>query len=142
VADAFHWKDLDVFNKPWPVPNAERLRAEKERLGRETVAVTVVPFTRGRQVREMAEAAQATAFHAFGDLPKQAETIWARMQDYLRDYADVDDCYMATEKLQVNEDLQEMLDELSAAGLAVGGGRAGFELPSRSPPKRPPRRFL
>jgi hypothetical protein len=122
LARAFQWTDIDVFNKPWPIPNAERLKAEKERLERETVTVTVVPFTRGRQAREMAEAAQATAFHALGDFPVKAEKEWARMQDYLRDYADVDDCYTATEKLQVNEDLQEMIDELSAAGFAIGGG--------------------
>ena len=79
----------------------------------------------------MAEVAQATAFHSFSDLPVEAEGVWARMQDYLKDYADVDDCYTAIEKLQVNEDLQEMIDALSAGGFAVGAGtrRVGVTFP-------------
>src|SRR5262245_34297202 len=48
LARAFKFSDIDIFNKPWPIPNAQRLKAENERIERETVAVSIVRFTSGR----------------------------------------------------------------------------------------------
>jgi transcriptional regulator with XRE-family HTH domain len=122
LARAFEWSDIDIFNKPWPIPNAERLKAEKERIERETVTVSIVRFTSGRQVRELAEVTQGIGFDCLIELPSEAEPVWAEMQDYFRDYADVDDCYSATQKLEVNKDFRRMIDDLKTHGLAVGGG--------------------
>src|SRR5262249_44731998 len=57
LAHAFELGDGDIFNKPWP-----NLKAEIERIERETVAVSIVRFTSGRQVREFAEGIRASAF--------------------------------------------------------------------------------
>jgi transcriptional regulator with XRE-family HTH domain len=122
LAGAFDLSDIDIFNKPWPIPNAQRLKAETERIERETVAVSIVKFTSGRQVRELAESGQASAFDSIIELPSEAEHVWAEMQDYFRDYGDVDDCCSAVQKLDVNKDFQRMIDDLKAHGLAVGGG--------------------
>jgi transcriptional regulator with XRE-family HTH domain len=122
LARAFKFSDIEIFNKLWPIPNAERLKAENERIERETVAVSIVRFTSGRQVRELAEFVQATAFHCLIELPSEAEAVWAEMQDYFRDYGDAYDCYSAVQKLEVNKDFQRMIDDLKTHVLAIGGG--------------------
>jgi transcriptional regulator with XRE-family HTH domain len=111
LARAFGWSD-DIFNKPWPIPNADRLKAENERIERETVAVSVVRFTSGRQVRELAEASEAVSFDCLVEIPSEAEPVWADIQDYFRDYGDAADCYSATQKLEVNKDFQRMIGDL------------------------------
>lgn len=122
LARAFELSDIDLFNKPWPIPNAQRIKAENERIEQETVAVSIVRFTSGRQVREFAEFIEATAFDCLIELPSEAEAVWAEMQDYFRDYGDVYDCYSAVQKLEVNKDFQRMIDGLKTHELAIGGG--------------------
>jgi transcriptional regulator with XRE-family HTH domain len=122
LARALDWQDLDVFNKAWPIPNEERLKAETERIERETVSVTLERITTGRRLREFAETSNAHCFSELVELAPQAEEVFAEMQDYYKDYADVDDCYSATEKLDVNKAFQEMIERLSASGYALGGG--------------------
>jgi transcriptional regulator with XRE-family HTH domain len=138
LARAFKFSDIEIFNKPWPIPNAERLKAENERIERETVAVSIVRFTSGRQVRELAEESQAGAFDCLIELPSEAEPVWAAMQDYFRDYGDVDDCYSAVQKLEVNKDFQRMIDDLKTHGLAVGGGVRRVNLASLHDPTSTP----
>ena len=122
LARAFDCSDKDIFNKPCRIPNADRLKAENKHIERETVAVSIVRFTSGRQVRELAEASEAVSFDCLVEIPSEAEPVWAEIQDYFRDYGDVADCYSATQKLEVNKDFQRMIDDLKAHGLAVGGG--------------------
>jgi transcriptional regulator with XRE-family HTH domain len=46
IARAFKCADIDVFEKPWPFPNVEKLKAYNEEIERTTV---VVPLTRIRK---------------------------------------------------------------------------------------------
>jgi transcriptional regulator with XRE-family HTH domain len=143
LARAFEWEDIDVFRKPWRIPNAERLQKEQERFERETVPLSIVRFTSGRQARELADETQALAFSAVAELCASAETIWASFEDYIKDYDLAHDCYSAADRLQVNEALQHMLDDLAALGITVGGGtrsvKVSFPLAS---PEAPPLRFI
>ena len=134
LADAFDLSDIDIFNKPWPIPNAERL----ERIERETVPVSIVRFTSGRQVRELAESGGLSAFNSFIELPSEAELVWAEMQDYFRDYGDGYDCFSEVKKLDVNKDFQRMMDDLKTLGLAVGGGVRRVKLTSQYDPTSTP----
>jgi hypothetical protein len=137
LARAFGFSDIDIFTKPLlPIPNDQRLKAEIERTERETVAVRIVRFTSGRQVREFAEGrAAAMAFDDLIELPSEAEHVWAAMQDYFRDYTDVYGCYSAVQKLEVNKDFQRTIDDLKTNGLAVGGGVRRVNLTSKYDPK-------
>ena len=134
LARAFEWRDIDIFNKPWPIPNADRL----ERIERETVPVSIVRFTSGRQVRELAESGGLSAFNSFIELPSEAELVWAEMQDYFRDYGDGYDCFSEVKKLDVNKDFQRMMDDLKTLGLAVGGGVRRVKLTSLYDPTSTP----
>jgi hypothetical protein len=139
LARAFEWDDIDIFNKPWPIPNAQLWKAEIERIERETVPVSIVSFTSGRQVRELAESGLgAIGFICTVELPSEAEPVWAEMQDYFRDYGDGYDCLSAVEKLEVNKDFQRMIDDLKTHGLVVGGGVRRVKWTSLFNPTSPP----
>jgi transcriptional regulator with XRE-family HTH domain len=139
LARAFEWEDIDIFSKPWPIRNAERLQKEKECFERETVPVSIVRFTGGRQARELADQTQALAFSTLAELCASGQTIWASFEDYIKDYDLAHDCCSAADKLQVNEALQHMLDDLAGLGIAVGGGtrRVKVNFPLASPEAPP-----
>lgn len=123
LARAFNWPDIDIFNKPWPIPNVGRLKAEQARIERETVAVALERVMTGRRLREFAEEAESWMLNQVGEIDLDAEHVLAELQDYFTDYADVDDCYSATQKLAVNADFQGMIDRLRMLGAGIAAGR-------------------
>jgi transcriptional regulator with XRE-family HTH domain len=141
LARALECLDIDVFNKPWPIPDMEKIKQEADRINRETVEVAIQPLPTGRAVREFGELSNASGFHQFGPMSEEAEHVFAELQDYFRDYGDVDDCYSATQKLDVDRDFQRMVDDLKAAGFALGGGSRRVRLVDRQPTDAEPLRF-
>jgi transcriptional regulator with XRE-family HTH domain len=121
LAGALDW-DLDTFDKPWSLPNADRLKAEQDKLERETIAIKVTPVTSGRHLRELAELAEGWQHNQLTDLTPIAEEIFAEMQEYFQDYGDINDCYSPSQKLEVNRDLQRMIDLLLAEGVSISAG--------------------
>lgn len=122
LARALDWEDIDTFNKPWPMPNLDRLKAEQERIERETVPVSLVVIKKGRELREFAESATGWQHNQFGNLSIKAEKAFAHLQEYFQDYGDIKDCYSPTQKLEVNQDLQALIDELASEGVSVCAG--------------------
>src|SRR5262249_52531631 len=55
LARAFGSKDLDIFEKPWPRPDPEKLKAEMA----ESDAVAITRIREGRTLRTMVEGASA-----------------------------------------------------------------------------------
>lgn len=133
LARAFEWSDIDIFNKPWPIPNEERLKAEQERIERETVAVAVEVVTMGRACANSPIRRQSWMLSQIGEIGAEAEKILAELQDYFTDYGDAKDCYSATQKLDVNADFQGMIDKLASIGVGVSAGtrriRLHFHMP-------------
>ena len=128
LARAFEWPDLDIFNKQWPIPNEERLKSEQDRIERETVAVAVETVTTGRALREFAERAESWMLSQMGEIGNEAAIILAELQDYFTDYGDINDCYSATQKLDVNADFQGMIDRLAAHGIGIVAGMRRVKL--------------
>ncbi|KQQ45661.1 hypothetical protein ASF58_18975 [Methylobacterium sp. Leaf125] len=122
LAGALEFQVLDAFNMPWPLPNFERIRAEHERLLRETVEVEIKPIVGGRQLRELADLAEGWQHSQLVDMSPSAEQALATLRDYFQDYGDVHDCYSETQKLGVNSDFQELIDTLAAAGIGLCAG--------------------
>ena len=122
LAGALEFQDLDAFNMPWPLPNYERIRAEHERLLRETVEVEIKPVANGRHLREFAEAAEGWQHSQLVDMTPSADAALATLRDYFQDYGDVHDCYSETQKLGVNADFQELIDTLAAEGIGLCAG--------------------
>ena len=120
LAMAFELGDIDIFNKPFKHPDETALRNEYERLKRETITLVVKKVSCGKQLREMAEDAQAHHFEASDGLSKKAELCFAELQDYLQDWDGIYQDMTAIQKLEINKVLQGMLDRLKNEGVSLG----------------------
>jgi hypothetical protein len=118
LARAFDWEDIDIFNKAVPLPNVERLRKKAERLKQKTVVIPCEPIRNGRELREIVDIIQGCQFSQIVDLPENAQRTFAQLQEYFQEYAECDELYTPTQKLDVNNDFQQMLDRLAKRALA------------------------
>jgi transcriptional regulator with XRE-family HTH domain len=109
LARAFGYDDLDIFEKPWPFPNVEKLKAHSAELDKTTLVVPVTRIRDARTLRTMAESAECSATEELGELAPEAREAFASIVDYLRDYKDVSDLYSMTQKLEVDRDLDASL---------------------------------
>lgn len=121
LAGALEFQELDAFNKPWRLPNFERIKAEHERLMRETVEVGVRLVT-GRQLRELADLADGWQHGQVGEMSSLAQETLATLRDLFQDYGDVHDCYSEGQKLAVNGDFQSLIDTLASEGIRLCAG--------------------
>jgi len=138
LARALGYQDLDLFDKPLPLPNVEKFKAYTAELERTTIAVALTRIRDGRTLRTMIEGAHGCTTEEIGELPSEARTAFAEMVDYLRDYNDVRTAYSMTQRLDVDRDIDELLKRISDQRAAVGAGRFPLRLRSMSAPDRPP----
>ncbi|HAT1864835.1 TPA: helix-turn-helix domain-containing protein [Legionella pneumophila] len=120
LASVFGLEDIDIFNRPFQHPDEVALREEYERLEKETITLSVKKVTCGKQLREMAEEAQAHQFEAREGLSKESEHCFAELQDYLQDCDGIYQEMTAVQKLEINEELQSMLERFKNAGVSLG----------------------
>jgi transcriptional regulator with XRE-family HTH domain len=99
IARAFKCADIDVFEKPRPFPNVEKLKAYNEEIERTTVVVPLTRIREGRTLRTMTEGVECSASEEIGELSKAAREAFASLVDYLRDYNDVRDEYSMSQRL-------------------------------------------
>lgn len=121
LARAFDSDDIDLFNKPYVIPTAEQLAAEKARLEKENVTLQAVRLETGKQLAQLAEPTQASLFSEVIPLPPGADEVFARLTDYCRDYSEAAELYSAVGRLGVYQELDEMVAELRAAGFSLVG---------------------
>jgi transcriptional regulator with XRE-family HTH domain len=137
VAGAFGYDNLDILNKPWPLPNIEKLKEKSARIERETVGVDVVPLGKGRRLRELAEQGHSCLITSLDEPEEEIEALMAELQQYFVDYGDCHDLYSATDKLDVNRHFQEWIDQLAAKGVGLVGGLRRVPLRSNNRPNDP-----
>jgi len=121
LARAFEADDIDLFNKPYVIPTAEQLAAEKARLEKENVTLQAVRLETGKQLAQLAEPTQASLFSEMVPLPPGADEVFARLTDYCHEYSEAADLYSAVERLGVYAELDGMMKELRAAGFSLAG---------------------
>jgi transcriptional regulator with XRE-family HTH domain len=122
LARAFGYEDLDVFDKPWPFPNVEKLKAYSAELEKTTAVVPITRIEDARTLRTMMEGAESSATEELGELPTEAREAFASIVDYLRDYNDIRDAYSMTQRLDVDRDIGALLDTITNEGAVVGAG--------------------
>lgn len=139
LARAFGYDDLDVFDKPWPFPNVEKLKAYSAELEKTTVVVQVTRIEDARTLRTMMEGAESSATEELGDLSNEAREAFASIVDYLRDYNDICEEYSMSQRLGVDRDIGALMDTVSSEGAVVGAGLRHARLRMKSdPPDREP----
>jgi len=134
LARAFGSKDLDIFEKPWPRPDPEKLKAEMA----ESDAVAITRIREGRTLRTMVEGASAFAADEVGELSAGAREAFAEMFDCLRDYNDIRSEFSMRQRLEIDGELDVYLKKISEERAAVGVGvRHGKFRSSSDAPERP-----
>lgn len=119
LARAFGADDIDMFNKPYLIPTEAEMAAAKEQFEKEHVTLQVERVTTGKQLGKLAERASASMFSEAVSLPFAAETHFARLADYCREYLDSQELYSAVDKLGVYKDFDTILDDLAKEGFIV-----------------------
>ena len=141
LAKAFEWQDIDVFNKPWPFPNEDKITEENKRLDETTTRVEMETGLSGKMLREKLECSQAVSFHEYTELQDEATAIFAELQDYIRDYLDICSEYSAVEKLNVSKDFQVAIDKLRDLEIVIGVGIRQMRVSSESWENKEPLKF-
>lgn len=131
LARAFDIEDIDVFNKAHVIPTAEQLEEERARFEKERVTLHGQRMLSGKQLGKLVESASASMFSEAVELPAPADTLFARLNDYCREYADCQELYSATDKLGVYDDLNDLLTDLKTAGVTVVAALRDTELKAR-----------
>ena len=119
LASAFDFEDIDALNKPFHIPTPEDLKAAQEKFDREHVTLTALPVTTGRQLAKLAEGCTMDLSEPAFELSREAAEEFAALVDYFRDYRDCADVYSETQKLEIYDDLQALIDALQAQGVSL-----------------------
>jgi transcriptional regulator with XRE-family HTH domain len=122
IARALGYEDLDIFEKPWPFPNVERLKAYTAELDKTTAIIPIIRIWDGRTLRTMVEGSEAFATEEIGELSSEAREAFAAIVDYLRDYNDVCDLYSVAQRLYVDREIEELLKKIADERAIVGAG--------------------
>ena len=127
LARGLGYDNHDVFDDPNAIHAIAAIQAEIDQIGKDAldtqfpdrVRLAAARIVSGEQLGHLAESCSANKFHCDESLASDSKAAAAAIFDYLRDYADVDDCYSETAKLCVYQELDEMLRALEKTGVAV-----------------------
>ena len=122
LARGFGYDDLDVFNKPWPILNPEKLKAHADELERTTDVLPLTRVQRASSARKAVEGTESSVSEVLGEVPHEAREAFANLVDNLRDYNDVRECYSEHAKLGFDETLQGFVDTIVEQKAAVSIG--------------------
>jgi transcriptional regulator with XRE-family HTH domain len=128
LALAFELGDIDVFNKPFRMPDPEQIRAEMEKFKRENLTLEAQVVESGHELVRLYES--ATMDHASGGeiLQGTAAEAFAGMVDYLRDHRECAELMTETQKLGSFAEVQACLDSLRKEGFSVSYTRRDTKL--------------
>ena len=119
LALAFELEDIDFFNKPFVLPDPERIKAEVEKFKREHVTLEAKTVTSGQELVRLYDTAGMDSASSAVELEGDAADAFAGLIDYLRDFRECSDLMGEREKLQASREVQSYLDRLGQAGFSV-----------------------
>jgi transcriptional regulator with XRE-family HTH domain len=132
IARAFEFEDLDTFDKPWPIPNVEKLKAYSAELERTTIVLPITKIEAGRTLRTMIEGTSSYAVEEIGSNKSAAQEAFAAIVDYLSDYNDVREVYSMSQRLEVDRDIDGYLKSIADGGSQVGSSIRNAKIRFRS----------
>ncbi|WP_426161612.1 helix-turn-helix domain-containing protein [Pseudoduganella sp. R-34] len=119
LASAFEFENIDALNKPFTIPSDAELKDAKEKFDREHVTLTAIPLTSGKQLAKLAQACAMDLTEPAFELTRDADETFARLVDYFREYRDCSDLYSETQKFDVYDEMQALIDELQSLGVSL-----------------------
>lgn len=113
LAKGLEFQDIDVFNKPFKFLN-------KEHISCETIQLSLDKITSGYRLREMVEISKAFHFEKLVELTNDGDKLFAELKDYLMDFDMCSDLYSEVGKLDVNQHIQCLIENLKEIGYVIG----------------------
>lgn len=119
LAGAFGFEDIDALNKPFTIPTGEDIKAAQEKFDREHVTLTASPLSTGRQLAKLAETCTMDMSQPAFEMSREAEETFAALIDYFRDYRDCASEYSESQKFEIYDDMQSLIDALKNLGVSL-----------------------
>jgi hypothetical protein len=119
LAQAFNFADLDVFNKPIHIPNAQDDNPESESADTETTALEAFVLSTGEELGELVLNSTALAVSRSFELGMQADKVFEALTDYVREYREYFEEYSSLRVRQILEEFEEYLVELKGFGVSI-----------------------
>lgn len=119
MASAFEFQDIDAFSKPMVIPTDEQLKAAREQFEKDYVVCKALKPESGRCLAKLAKESMGDYIEPACELSREQALTFAGLTDYLRDYRECAEHYSSTARLEVVDQLQELLDRLNALGVTL-----------------------
>ena len=119
LARAFELEDIDAFNKPISIPNAEELKAQQEQFEKDHITLKALPLTTGKELAKLAETTQMDLFSPAFELERKAAEEFAALTDYFREYRDCYELYSEVDKFEVFDALDVHVQALKTIGVSL-----------------------
>ncbi|MDY0744776.1 helix-turn-helix transcriptional regulator [Paucibacter sp. R3-3] len=119
LARAFEFDDIDVLNKPFKIPTAEELTAQRAAFERDHIRLKALPLETGRQLAGLVEQHEMGLTTPGFDMDRPAEEVFAVLTDYINEYRDSHELYSSTDKLDLHDELQGYIDQLKDLGVSL-----------------------
>lgn len=119
LARAFGLEDIDAFNKPISIPDAEEQKAQQEQFAKDNITLQAHPLTTGRELAKLAKITKMDLFSPAFDLAREADEEFAALTDYFREYRDCHDLYSEVGKFEVFDALDAHIQALAALDVSL-----------------------
>ena len=119
LARAFGLEDIDAFNKPISIPDAEEQKAKQEQFAKDHVTLKAQPLTTGKELAKLAETMQMDLFSSAYELEREADEEFAALTDYFHEYRDCHDLYSEVGKFEVFDALDAHIQALKAQEVSL-----------------------
>lgn len=119
LARAFVLEDIDAFNKPISIPDAEEQKAQQEQFTKDHITLKASPLTTGKDLAKLAETTQMDLFSPAFELAREADEEFAALTDYFHEYRDCHDLYSEVDKFEVFDALDTHIQALKTLDVSL-----------------------
>jgi len=119
LAQAFSFADLEVFNKPIHIPNAQDDLADSESTDTDSIVLETFVLSTGDELGELLLNSSALAVSRSFELGMQADKVFEALTDYVREYREYFEEYSSLRVQQIHEEFEEYLQELKGFGVSI-----------------------
>lgn len=119
LARAFGLEDIDAFNKPISIPDAEEQKAQQEQFAKDHITLKAQPLTTGKELAKLAETTQMDLFSPAFELERAADVKFAALTDYFHEYRDCHDLYSEVGKFDLYNELDGHIQALRSMDVSL-----------------------
>ena len=130
LAAAFEFEDIDIFNKPMFIPTPESMKAQQEEFDRQHLTISVKILKTGKELADLAQESLADRTSSSFEMDRETHECFAALVDYFRDYRDVAQEYSESSKIDIYDEMQSLIDDLSSKGASLVFGLTTSKVPT------------